>query len=109
MTTPDHHDSAAPTTMHDLDKPATLFLVYGIVIVLALTTIFLSSAGLGRIALPVQLAIGTVQAVLVAYHFMHLRRGDTVVTLTALSALFFMAIMFILIGSDVMTRWRGGL
>ncbi|MBY0456797.1 MAG: cytochrome C oxidase subunit IV family protein, partial [Gemmataceae bacterium] len=54
--------------------------------------------------LPLQLAIGSVQAGLVAYYFMHLKQGDKVVVLTALSALFWMFIMFVLVFSDYMTR-----
>jgi len=88
------HSTAAddPPTLHDVDKPASLFIVYLLVVGLAAANVGLSLAGLGKIALPVQLGIGAVQAVLVAYYFMHMRRGDTVVTLTALSALFFMAV-----------------
>ena len=91
----DHaHDD--PPTMHDVDKPGTVFVVFLVVLGLAGANIGLSMAGLGTLALPVQLGIGFVQASLVAYYWMHLRRKDTVVTLTALSALFFMFIMFVL-------------
>ena len=58
----------------------------------------------GGIALLVQLSIGVVQAVLVAYYWMHMRRGDQVVTLCALSALFFMSIFYFLVFSDYVTR-----
>jgi len=108
MTTHDHRPDDPPT-MHDIDKPATVFVVYLVVVGLALVNIFLSKAGLGTLALPVQLGIATVQAVLVAWYWMHMRRKDTVVTLTALTALFFIFIFFVLTLSDVLTRWRGGL
>ena len=49
-------------------------------------------------------AIATIQAGLVAYHFMHLRHGDRVVILTALASLFWMGILFVLFMSDYMTR-----
>ena len=95
-----------PPTMHDIDKPITIVGVWLVVVVLALANIGLSWMGLGRLGLPVQLAIGTTQAFLVAFYWMHLRRGDKVVTLTALSALFFMAIMFILTLPDYFTRLK---
>ena len=88
----------------DVDAPATLFIVYALVIGLALANIGLSSLGLGKFALPLQLAIGSVQAGLVAYYFMHLRQGDKVVILTALSSIFWMGILFVLFLADYKTR-----
>lgn len=93
----------------DADNPSTIYLVYVSVIGLAIATIALSQMGLRSLALPVQMAISTVQAVLVAYFWMHLRRKDKVVTLTVLSALFWTGILFVLFLSDFVTRWRGGL
>ncbi|HJZ55455.1 MAG TPA: cytochrome C oxidase subunit IV family protein [Gemmataceae bacterium] len=93
-----------PPTMHDVDDPMTIVVVYFVVLGLAGVNIGLSVLGLGRLALPVQLGIGIVQAGVVAYYWMHLRRRDTVVILTALSALFFLFIMFVLTLSDYLTR-----
>ncbi|MDB5307760.1 MAG: hypothetical protein JWO38_1962 [Gemmataceae bacterium] len=109
MSKPDHNKPDDPPTMHDVDKPATLFAVYLVVLGLAVANIMLSVAGLHNLALPVQLGIGTVQAVLVAWYWMHLRRGDQVVTLSAVTSLFFVFIFYVLVLSDVLTRWRGGL
>lgn len=95
-----------PPTLHDVDNPGAVFLVFLVVLGLAVANILLSTTGLGKMALPVQLGIATVQAVLVAYYWMHMRRGDTVVTLSALSALFFVFIFYVLVLSDVLTRWR---
>ena len=108
MTAHDHKIDDPPT-LHDVDDPMKVFVVYLVVLGLALANIGLSVAGLGSIALPVQLGIGSVQAVLVAWYWMHLRRKDTVVTLTALSSLFFIFIFFALVLSDVLTRQYGGL
>lgn len=111
MADPHTHDAHTrpddPPTMHDVDKPGQIIGVFAAVLLLALANIGLSVTGLGKIALPVQLAIGCVQAGLVAYYWMHMRRGDVVVTLTALSALFFMFIFYVLVFSDYLTRWRG--
>lgn len=106
-----HHDHKIddPPTMHDVDQPATVVVVYLVVVGLALANIGLSMTGLGRLGLPVQLGIGTVQAVLVAWYWMHMRRKDTVVALSAVTSLFFIFIFYVLVLSDVLTRWRGGL
>jgi cytochrome c oxidase subunit 4 len=98
------HPPDDPPTMHDVDNPGTLFVVYLVVLGLSAANVGLSLAGLGVLALPVQLSIAAVQACLVAYYWMHLRRRDTVVTLTALSSLFFMFIMFVLTLSDYLSR-----
>lgn len=91
----------------EIDQPPMLFAVFGGIIVLFLATVFISKSGvMGPYALFVQLAIGTMQAGLVAYYFMHLRQGDRVVILTALSSVFWLGILFVLFMSDYMTRHR---
>jgi len=101
-----HSHGATYDVTKDVDAPATLFIVFALVIGLALANIGLSSLGLGKFALPLQLAIGCVQAGLVAYYFMHLKQGDRVVVLTALSSIFWMGILFVLFLADYMTRLK---
>ena len=55
------------------------------------------------------MGIATVQALLVGYFWMHLKRKDKVVMLTALSALFWTGLLFVLFLVDFVTRYRGGL
>ena len=88
----------------EADNPVTLLIVYALVIGLMFATVGLSSLGLGRISLPMQLIIGAIQAALVAYYFMHLKQGDKVVILTALASIFWMGILFVLFMTDYMTR-----
>jgi cytochrome c oxidase subunit 4 len=90
----------------EVDNPASLVIVYAAVIGLSLASVGLSSLGLGKFALPIQLAIGVAQAGLVAYHFMHLKQGDRVVILTALASIFWMGILFVLFLTDYMTRFK---
>ncbi len=71
---------------------------------LTFASVGLSSMGLGKLGLPVQLTIGAIQAALVGYYFMHLKQNDKVVTLTALASIFWMGILFVLFMSDYMTR-----
>ena len=104
----DSHSTAATNydVAKDVDNPTTLFIVFAFVLGLALANVGLSMLGLGKYGLPIQLAIGCVQAGLVAYFFMHLRQGDRVVILTALSSLFWMGILFVLFLADYTTRLR---
>lgn len=108
-TTHTHH-ADDPPTMHDVDTVGSVVGVYVVILVLAAANIGLAVAGgLGKLALPVQLAIATVQAVVVAWYWMHMRRGDQMVTLSAVTSLFFVFIFYVLVFSDILTRWRGGL
>ena len=109
----DPHDptGTTPTTddpygiRKDLDDPVTLVIVFVAVVGLALLNVGLSTwIGPTRLTLPLQLSIGFTQAGLVAYYFMHLKQGDKVVILTALSSLFWMGILFVLFMADYMTR-----
>jgi len=102
----DHTTDKSYDVTKDVDSPAGLLAVYVGVVVLSLVSIGLSSLGMGRFALPLQLAIASVQAGLVAYYFMHLRHGDKVVILTALSSIFWMGILFVLFMVDYATRHR---
>lgn len=100
---------ADPTDPHGIrasaDGVGLLLTVFAAVLGLALANVGLStSIGPGKFTLPMQLLIGTIQAGLVAYYFMHLRHGDKVVILTALSSLFWMGILFVLFMGDYMTR-----
>ncbi len=88
----------------EVDNPATLIVVYAVIIGLMVATVGLSSLGLGKFGLPIQLAIGAIQAGVVAYYFMHLKQGDRVVILTALASIFWMGILFVLFMADYMTR-----
>ena len=104
-----NNPNATPDDPHDirkdLDPPGLLLMVFGAVVGLALVNVWLSmTIGPTKFTLPLQLAIASVQAGLVAYYFMHLRQGDRVVILTALSSLFWMGILFVLFLADYMTR-----
>jgi cytochrome c oxidase subunit 4 len=89
----------------EMDSPGQLVVVFLVVLGLALVNIFVSSSiGPTKFTLPLQLAIASVQAWVVAYYFMHLRQSDGVVIITALSALFWMFILFVLVLSDYLTR-----
>ena len=94
------------TSPQDVDCPATLFIVLLVVLGLAAGEHRAFELGLGKYALPLQLAIGSRAGGLVAYYFMHLRQGDKVVILTALSSIFWMGILFVLFLADYMTRLK---
>ncbi|VTR92355.1 caa -type subunit iv : Caa(3)-type oxidase subunit IV OS=Marinobacter nanhaiticus D15-8W GN=J057_16645 PE=4 SV=1: COX4_pro [Gemmata massiliana] len=109
MANPTTHGTTTSDDPHGIrasaDSPGLLLAVFACIIGLALANIGISmQVGPTKFMLPLQLAIGSIQAGLVAYYFMHLRQGDKVVILTALSSLFWMGILFVLFMGDYMTR-----
>ncbi len=102
-----HHAPADPHgVIHDVDKPATLLGVFATVLLVSAVSIGMSVGvpGLGKMALPLQMTFSTIQAVVVLYFFMHLKKADRVVLLSAAASLFWMGILFVLFLSDYLTR-----
>ena len=105
----DHkHQREDQPTAH-LDRPATVFMIYLLLVAGAILTVAVSFAGLGDKAIWVHMLISAVQVSLVGYYWMHLQRSDSLTWLTALSALFIMIILFALPLGDYLTRHLGGL
>ena len=92
-----------------VDKPATVLMIYLVLVAGALLTIGVSFAGLGDKAIWIHMLISAVQVSLVGYYWMHLQRSDSVTWLVALSGLFIMIILFSLPLGDYLTRQFGGL
>jgi cytochrome c oxidase subunit 4 len=99
-------DQPKATVKYDLDSPGTILFVYVAVLALTGLTLAVSMAGLGKYTLFAQLAIGGVQATLVSLYWMHLKKSDKVIGLTALAAIFWLGIAFVLILADFFTRHR---
>lgn len=67
-------------------------------------TIALAMVDLGRLNLPVALAIAGIKAGLVVVFFMHIRSGSRVIKIAAMAGLFWLAFMFGLALTDFLTR-----
>lgn len=105
MSDPHHAAETTHDFTKDADNPVTLLFVYAVIVGLALLTVGLSTmVPMGWKALPIQLAIASTQAGLVGYYFMHLKKGERVLILTALASLFWMGILFVLFLADYLTR-----
>ena len=105
----DHKHQREDHPAAHVDAPATVFIIYVLLVAGALLTIGVSFAGLGDKAIWVHMLISAVQVSLVAYYWMHLQRSDALTWLVSLSALFIMIILFALPLSDYLTRQFGGL
>jgi caa(3)-type oxidase subunit IV len=105
----DHHQKIEDHPAEHTDSPAMIVGVWALLVVGAILNIGISFAGLGDKAIYIHMVISTIQLCLVAYYWMHLQRSDSLTWLTALSAFFFMIILFALPLSDYLTRHLGGL
>jgi caa(3)-type oxidase subunit IV len=105
----DHKHQRVDDPAAHTDAPATVFIIYLILVAGALLTIGVSFAGLGDKAIWIHMLISATQVSLVGYFWMHLQRSDSLTWLTALSALFIMIILFSLPLGDYLTRHLGGL
>jgi caa(3)-type oxidase subunit IV len=102
-----HHREDYPAA--HVDKTATVFMVYIVIVLGAIATIAVSFAHLGDKAIYVHMLISAIQVSIVAYYWMHLQRSDSLTWLVALSGIFIMMILFALPLSDYATRQFGGL
>ena len=105
----DHKHQREDHPAAHVDTPATVFMVYLVLVAGAIATIGVSFANLGDKSIYVHMLISAVQVSLVGYYWMHLQRSDSLTWLVALSGLFIMMILFALPLSDYTTRHYGGL
>ena len=103
------HSAAVDNPAAHVDSPASLYLVFALLLGGVFLTIACSMSGLGDKAIYAHMTISAVQASLVGYIFMHLKRSDTLTWLVAFSGLFIMGILFSLPLGDYLTRQLGGL
>ena len=82
----------------------TSFLVWGALMLLVLLTLRLAYLPLGRFNLPVSLLIAAAKALLIGIVFMELRVAKGFIRLAAGAAFLWIAVMFALTFSDLITR-----
>lgn len=80
--------------------------VYGALLVLTVVTVGVSFAGLGKLSIPVAMAVAVVKAALVVGYFMHLKYETRLHSLVFFSSFIFLAIFFSLTMFDL--AFRGG-
>lgn len=79
-------------------------VVWLVLLALFALTLAAAYAPFGKVGLMVNLAIASIQAMLVAGFFMGLRHAAALVRLVAFASLFWLAVMFALTMADIVTR-----
>jgi len=91
----------------EVDDPASLYVVFGVIAALTFLTLALSFYPLGVWNLVLQLTISLASVTVLGRSFMHLKKADTVTWLTIGAMVFWMMILFVLVLSDFVTREHG--
>ncbi|MCA9564916.1 MAG: cytochrome C oxidase subunit IV family protein, partial [Myxococcales bacterium] len=80
------------------------FGVYGALLFLTVATVAVSFAGLGKLAIPVAMAVAVVKAGFVVGYFMHLKYDSRAYSLVFFSSILFVGIFFGITMTDLTTR-----
>src|SRR5438132_184181 len=93
------HSGTAPS------KPS-YFVIYLLIVGLIIAAVGVSCADLGPAAVYLNLLIAGAQTCLLAYFFMHLKGADNLTWLVAGAGIFWLCILFILLLTDYITRYK---
>ncbi|MFL5812927.1 MAG: cytochrome C oxidase subunit IV family protein [Bdellovibrionia bacterium] len=85
-------------------SPAKYFVVYVILMVLLGATYWFAHLDLGKIGVPVALAIAAMKAILVIFYFMHIRYSNGLIRSAAFVGVFWLGILMTLALSDYVSR-----
>ncbi|MCI0333208.1 MAG: cytochrome C oxidase subunit IV family protein [Planctomycetes bacterium] len=83
---------------------STYFKVFAALVLLLVVTVLAAKVPLGVFNTPIALSIGLVKATLIVLYFMHVRYSPPLVRVFAAGGFLWLAIMFALTFSDVLTR-----
>ena len=82
----------------------TYFVIFGLLMILTVVTVWVATIELGRLNTIVALTIAFSKALLVILYFMHVRYSSNLIRVTAASGLLWLGIMMIIMLSDYQTR-----
>jgi cytochrome c oxidase subunit IV len=82
----------------------TYVAVFAALMVFTVLTVYAATHDFGAFNTPVALAIAFTKATLVVLYFMHVKYSDGLTKLWVFAGIAFLAILFLLTGSDYITR-----
>jgi cytochrome c oxidase subunit 4 len=89
---------------HHITPVRNYVLVFLALIILTVTTVFVSKLELGEYNFVVAMAIAVIKASLVVWFFMHVNRSSSLTRLFVFAGLFWMAILLVFVLSDYISR-----
>ncbi len=102
------HGHAEDNPAAHVDNVPQMLVIYALIAVGTIISLVVNmSSSWKSSSVIIHLAISTVQAGLVGYFWMHLRRADPLTWLTVGASIFFSSLQFILTLGDLLTRHAG--
>ncbi len=100
----DHETYTGHAAPHHQAPLAMYFVVFGVLMVLTVLTVWVSRIDLGAMNTIVAMAIAVVKALVVILWFMHVIHSPRMTWIVVISAFVWLAVMFALFFSDYLTR-----
>ena len=101
---PDHETYTGHAAPHHQASLVTYFAVFFALMVLTVVTVAVSRMDLGTMNTAVALAIAIVKATVVILWFMHVIHSPRLTWIVVISSFIWLAVLFVLIFSDYLTR-----
>jgi cytochrome c oxidase subunit 4 len=101
---PDHETYSGHAAPHHQAPLAAYFIVFAALMVLTIVTVWVSRIDLGAMNTLVAMAIAVVKATVVILWFMHVIHSPRLTWIVVLASFLWLAVMFVLLFSDYLTR-----
>jgi cytochrome c oxidase subunit IV len=101
---PDHQTYSGHAAPHHEAPLTAYFVVFGVLMVLTILTVFVSRIDLGEMNTVVAMAVAIVKAAVVILWFMHVIHSPRMTWIVVISSFLWLAVMFALFFSDYLTR-----
>ena len=102
---PDHQTYSGHAAPHHEAPLTVYFVVFGVLMVLTILTVFVSRIDLGAMNTVVAMAVAVVKAAVVILWFMHVIHSPRMTWIVVISSFLWLAVMFALFFSDYLTRY----
>ena len=101
---PEHSDSLGHSPAHHQASLVSYFVVFAVLMVLTIVTVAVSRIDLGMMNTAVAMAIAIAKATVVILWFMHVIHSPKMTWIVVISSFLWLAVLFVLIFSDYLTR-----
>ncbi len=101
---PDHADHIGHAPAHHRSSLTSYFAVFATLMILTILTVWVSRIDLGALNTVVAMAIAIVKATVVILWFMHVIHSPRLTWIVVISSFLWLAVLFVLLFSDYLTR-----
>ena len=106
---PDHADHIGHAPAHHRSSLASYFVIFFVLMILTVVTVWVSRIDLGALNTTVAMAIAILKATVVILWFMHVIHSPRLTWIVVIASFLWLAVMFVLFFADYATRgWALG-